>query len=57
MPRSMHFCFRAARYQLDHPAASQNWLGDKRSEVARALPVYQIESVVELLVNHACWTH
>jgi hypothetical protein len=34
--------------QLYDPAAAENRLGDKRGEVAGALPVYEVESVVEL---------
>src|ERR1700724_649232 len=34
--------------QLDDPATAENWLRDKGGEIAGALPVYQLESVVEL---------
>ena len=38
-------------WQFDNAAAAQDRLGDKRGEVAGALPVKQIESIIELRLS------
>ena len=58
MPRSLHFAFRALRYpfrQLDDAAAAEDRLGDEGGEIARALPVDEIEGVVELRLPGHAW--